>query len=140
MNVVRNVPEQGAARGSDGGRTASLAPVRIRWLVILLAVVATVAIPAEVATEASVGSVVDQVSSCLQPNAVARDVAHEATGALVQAVPGPLTSLAIVVLAGLAGIGSGAIALGRRRRAERWQYVVPRAWAGSGLRAPPISV
>lgn len=120
--------------------------MRTRLLVVLLALVAMTAVPPESVLAESVGSVVGQVASCVEPGAVLRDagVRDGSPGCaddLAKRVTPPVVAvLAALVLATLVARWAAA----RRDRAplssQRWRLVDAAAGASAPWRAPPLPV
>jgi len=116
-------------------------PVRVA--VLLIALLAIVALPSEAMPTERTGSVVDQVTSCLQANGLARDVdARSAAGDHCRddvPVRPPVAVLAVVA-ALLAGLAPVARSRSSRRGADRWRLPDAVHRSGASWRAPPVAV
>jgi hypothetical protein len=118
--------------------------VRVRLTVLLIALLAIVAVPSEAALLEQAGSVVDQVSSCTQPNGVVREPVGDAdaTGATTctPGVPSGAAVGLVAVLVALLGAGPPTqFTLRRARRAGRWRRTETLARAGTPWRGPPVA-
>jgi hypothetical protein len=116
--------------------------MRVRLALLLFALVALVAVPSDASLTGSSGSIVDQVASCVEPNAVARDIRADPILGQSCRDGAPLRVRVAVLLAvlGLAGLLQGAAGRERRRADIGWRpsLVAPRTSAPG--RAPPLPV
>lgn len=119
--------------------------MRLRLVLALVALLAMVAIPAEALRQERVGSAVDQVASCLEASASARDtLGHEAVNASCDPVqkPGPvmpaLAALALLGLLVLAGrIRRGGLTTART--GEQWRLPDGGWRTTASWRGPPLA-
>lgn len=120
--------------------------MRIRLVVVLLALVAMTAVPPESVLAESVGSVVGQVASCVEPGAVLRDAGARdeagdcADGFAPRSTPPLLVAAVLLLLVALV-----TRAVGRRRgratlSASSWRLTDAASGATAPWRAPPSPV
>jgi hypothetical protein len=139
--VIDREPVTVAGRGE-----ATVPPMRTRLLVVLLALVVMTVVPPESVLAESVGSVVGQVASCVEPGAVLRDIGtrDEATdcadGFAPRSVPPLLVAALLVLLAALVARPARARRGHAWLSASRWRLADAASGAVAPWRAPPSPV
>lgn len=117
--------------------------MRVRVAMLMIALLAIIVLPSEATFAEQTGSVVDQVTSCLQPNGLARDLdSRTAAGEHCRddVAAGPL----IAFLSLVAGLLAGLVPASRSRRsrltADDWRLPDAVFRRGAPWRAPPLPV
>ena len=117
--------------------------MRVRPVVLLIALLAIAVLPSESALVEQAGSVVDQVTSCTQPSGLARELGAD-TSACSHRVPSDLgLGVVAVLVAALGALGGAAPEqlTGRRARKGRgWRPTEALARAGAPRRGPPAVI
>lgn len=120
--------------------------MRTRLIVVLLTLVVMTVVPPESVLAESVGSVVGQVASCVEPGAVLRDVGSrdEATDCADGFAPRSAPPLLIAALVALVAVFVARPDRSRRGRAalsaSRWRLADAASGATAPWRAPPSPV
>jgi hypothetical protein len=117
--------------------------MRARYLVVLVALLATVVVPAEAAPVEQAGSVIDQVTSCLQPNGTGReDAAVHDSGSCPERGPVTRVGVAALLLAALLWLAGRGRLRSRPLRPDGGsnRLLGGVARGGASWRAPPVAV
>ena len=117
--------------------------MRVRFALVLIALLAIVAVPSEATLVEQSGSVVDQVTSCLQPNGLVREIGAVTPSGERCGDDGPARAV-LALLAVVALLSAGLLVRSRahpvERVDERWRLPAAVARAGAAWRAPPRPV